>query len=130
MNWEKDHVIAARARGVSWFHVAQQVGKCEHDIRRRYDPDPAGSEPVPVDPPDIPLIQPDSRIAEAAKVMGREGKSSIALSELLGCSQVRAQVALRNMVQRGLARRAIHAWPATWSLTELGFLARAKLIDQ
>ncbi len=34
---ERERVRGLRQRGISWAHIAQQLGKAERDVRLRYD---------------------------------------------------------------------------------------------
>jgi hypothetical protein len=39
---ERAFVHRRRQQGVSWQHIAQQLGRCGLDVRRCYDPDYRG----------------------------------------------------------------------------------------
>lgn len=146
MTWESDHVEQARSRGVPWFHVAAQVGKCEHDIRRRYDPTMQAEDAAPEPVAEPAPVQPTRRAAVhivrragapyAVKHASRRGMLLAHLASVGETITAAACVALKwdskktsscmgDLQRRGFASTPSYASPYVWRITDKGRAALA-----
>jgi hypothetical protein len=124
---ERRTVFALRGRGVSWAHVARQVGRPEVSLRRLYDPAFAAALAAPpadrsTDPLPPARIGPPPKgdIAWALAAIGPAGMTTADLADRLGRRVDALTARLERAMDRGLVTIDARKRPRRWVLTEAG----------
>jgi hypothetical protein len=112
--------FAARKRRerVSWSAIAQQIGKCEVDVRAAFDPEFEGEArtlPIPVWRGPKPRI--GERQLEMLRLLAKAPIQSGAAGVALGMAPSTASNMLQVLMQKGWAR--VGSW-RLWAITDEG----------
>lgn len=124
---ERRTVFALRRRGVSWAHIAGQLGRPETCLRRSYDPAFAAALVAP--PADrssdlAPLTRigppPKGDIAWTLSAIGSAGATTADLADRLGRRVDALTARLERAMDRGLVSLDACKRPRRWVLTDAG----------
>lgn len=117
--WERDRVRGLRGRGVSWAHIAQQLGKCERQLRATYEPKLTAAET----PPPVSASRRDPVfIACLIAIEAEPGASIPDLAYRLDKTPLEAAGAAAILRRRGWARNLceVTGRPSCWVTTAAG----------